>query len=103
MGRIWTEAGAIRAIRRKGFLNCFSSPERRYFVISAVPLSKNGSRLRYSVASALMLDRKLELVTGNSFVAAYRLKATVAGPKQPQRSSGRPAPQTSRPAAPKAI
>jgi hypothetical protein len=103
MGRIWTEAGAIRAIRRKGFLNCFSSPERRYFVVSAIPLSKNGSRLRYSVGCALMLDRKLELVTGNSFVAAYRLKATVAGPKQTQRLTRKPASQPSRPAAQKAV
>lgn len=97
MGRIWTEAGAIRAIRRKGFLNCFSSPERRYFVVSAVPLSKNGSRLRYSVGCALMLNRKLELVTGNSFVAAYRLKASVAGPAQRPRPSRKPASEPSRP------
>ena len=98
MGRIWTEAGAIRAIRRKGFLNCFSSPERRYFVVSSVPLSKNGSRLRYSVGCTLMLNRKLELVTGNSFVAAYRLKVTIAGPAQPQRPPRRPALQPDRPA-----
>ena len=103
MGRIWTEAGAIRAIRRKGFLNCFSSPERRYFVVSSVPLSKNGSRLRYSVGCALMLNRKLELVTGNSFVAAYRLKAIVAGPVQPQRPSRRPASQPSRPPVQKVV
>lgn len=75
MGRIWTEPGAIRAIRRKGFLNCFSTPERRYFIVSATPLSKSGSRLRYSVGCALMLKRRLELVTGDSFRAAYRLKA----------------------------
>ena len=103
MGRIWTETGAIRAIRRKGFLNCFSSPERRYFVVSSIPLSKNGSRLRYSIGCALMLNRKLELVTGNSFVAAYRLKAAVAGPSQTRRSPRKPASQPSQPAAQKAI
>ena len=27
MERVWTEASAIRAIRRKGFFTCFSSPE----------------------------------------------------------------------------
>jgi hypothetical protein len=74
MGRIWTESGAIRAIRRKGFLNCFSTPERRYFVVSAIPLSREGSALLYGVGRALMLKRKLELVSGDSFAAAYRLK-----------------------------
>jgi hypothetical protein len=74
MGRIWTENGAIRAIRRKGFVNCFSTPKRRYFVVSATPLSKEGSTLRYSVGRALMLNRRLELVKGDSFCAAYRLK-----------------------------
>ena len=58
MGRIWTETGAIRAIRRKGYLNCFSSPQRRYFVISAIALSNEGSHLRYSVGCALMLERR---------------------------------------------
>jgi len=77
MGRIWTESGAIRAIRRKGFLNCFSTPERRYFVVSAVPLSKEGSVLLYGVGCALMLKRRLELVRGDSFAAAYRLKQPV--------------------------
>jgi hypothetical protein len=78
MGRIWTESGAIRAIRRKGFLNCFSTPERRYFVVSASPLSREGSALLYGVGRALMLKRKLELVRGDSFAAAYRLKQPVA-------------------------
>jgi hypothetical protein len=77
MGRIWTESGAIRAVRRKGFLNCFSTPERRYFVVSAAPLSKSGSRLRYGVGCALMLKRRLELVTGDSFRGAYCLKTIV--------------------------
>ena len=77
MGRIWTETGAIRAIRRRGFLNCFASSQRRHFVISSVPLSKNGPRLLYSVGCALMLTRQLELVTGDSFCAAYRLKTRV--------------------------
>jgi hypothetical protein len=79
MGQIWTEMGAVRAIRRKGFVNCFSSPGRRYFVVSAEPLSKSGGRLRYSVGCALMLKRKLELVKGDSFSAAYRLKETPVG------------------------
>ena len=83
MGRIWTEAGAIRAIQRKGYLNCFASPQQRYFVVSAIPLSRKGSVLFYGVGRSLMLKRKLELVTGNSFVAAYRLKVTV-----PARPSG---------------
>lgn len=78
MGRIWTESGAIRAIRRKGFLNCFSTPERRYFVVSANPLSRDGSVLLYGVGRALMLKRKLELVRGDSFAAAYRLKRPIA-------------------------
>ena len=75
MGRIWTEAGAIRAIGRKGFLNCFSTPRRRTFVVASVPLSKEGSRLAYHVGCALMLQRKVELVRGDSFCAAYRLKS----------------------------
>lgn len=74
MGRIWTEAGAIRAIQRKGYLNCFSSPQRRYFVVSSIPLSREGSVLLHGVARSLMLKRKLELVGGDSFAAAYRLK-----------------------------
>ena len=78
MGRIWTESGAIRAIRRRGFLNCFSTPEQRYFVVSAFPLSREGSALLYGVGRALMLKRKLELVTGDSFAAAYRLKQPIA-------------------------
>jgi hypothetical protein len=84
MGRIWTETGAIRAIQRKGYLNCFSSPQQRYFVVSAIPLSRKGSVLLYGVGRALMLNRKLELVTGNSFVAAYRLKVSL-----PAKPSGR--------------
>ncbi len=87
MGSIWTEGGAIRAIGRKGFLNCFSSPEGRRFVVSSVPLSKCGTRLRLDVGCALMLKRKLELVRGDSFRAAYRLKASFAHP--PQRAAGR--------------
>lgn len=91
MGRIWTETGAIRAIRRKGYLNCFSSPQRRYFVVSSIALSREGSHLRYSVGCALMLKRKLELVTGDSFCAAYRLKAAVPSShmsgERPARSS----------------
>ena len=86
MGRIWTETGAIRAIQRKGYLNCFSTPQQRYFVVSAIPLSRKGSILLYGVGCALMLKRKLELVTGNSFVAAYRLK--VAAPVKPSRRKG---------------
>jgi hypothetical protein len=78
MGRIWTESGAIRSIRRRGFLNCFSTPERRYFVVSANPLSREGSVLLYGVGRALMLKRKLELVRGDSFAAAYRLKQPIA-------------------------
>jgi hypothetical protein len=86
MGRIWTESGAVRAIRRRGFLNCFSTPERRYFVVSALPLSREGSALLYGVGRALMLKRKLELVTGDSFAAAYRLKQPVA--VTPSREKG---------------
>jgi hypothetical protein len=86
MGRIWTESGAIRAIRRKGFLNCFSTPERRYFVVSAIPLSREGSALLYGVGRALMLKRKLELVSGDSFAAAYRLKQPAAA--RPSREKG---------------
>lgn len=86
MGRIWTESGAIRAIRRKGFLNCFSTPERRYFVVSTIPLSREGSVLLYGVGRALMLNRKLELVRGDSFAAAYRLKQPVA--VTPSREKG---------------
>jgi hypothetical protein len=86
MGRIWTESGAIRAIRREGFLNCFSTPERRYFVVSASPLSREGSTLLYGVGCALMLKRKLELVRGDSFAAAYRLKQPVA--VTPSREKG---------------
>ncbi len=88
MGRIWTEIGAIRAIRRKGFLNCFSTPERRYFVVSAIPLSREGSALLYGVGCALMLKRKLELVTGDSFAAAYRLKQPVAMRPSPVQRDG---------------
>ncbi|HEY6431183.1 MAG TPA: hypothetical protein VIZ17_04320 [Acetobacteraceae bacterium] len=87
MGRIWTETGAIRAIRRKGYLNCFSSPQRRYFVISAIALSNEGSHLRYSVGCALMLERKLELVRGDSFCAAYRLKGQMGGGRAARSSS----------------
>jgi hypothetical protein len=95
MGRIWTEVGAIRAIQRKGYLNCFSSPQRRYFVVSAIPLSREGSVLLYSVGCALMLKRKLELVSGDSFAAAYRLKVGVpAKPSGGKRSDppGKPKP-----------
>ena len=74
MGRILTEAGALRAIRRRGYLNCFAAPEKRVFVVSAMPLSRDGSALRYGVGRALLLSRRLELVKGDSFVAAYRLK-----------------------------
>jgi hypothetical protein len=97
MGRIWTEAGAIRAIRKKGYLNCFASPERRYFVVSAIPLSRDGSRLRYSVGCALMLARKLELVRGDSFSAAYRLKPSVTGPAQGQRRARKAPPGSPQP------
>jgi hypothetical protein len=86
MGRIWTESGAVRAIRRKGFLNCFSTPERRYFVVSASPLSRQGSALLHGVARALMLKRKLELVRGDSFAAAYRLRQPVS--VMPSRDKG---------------
>jgi hypothetical protein len=97
MGRIWTEAGAIRAIRRQGFLNCFASPQDRYFVVSSIPLSKNGTRLHYSVGCALMLKRKLELVSGDSFCAAYRLKAAVhVRAPSAGRSAGRSDVRTSR-------
>ncbi len=87
MGSIWTEGGAIRAIGRKGFLNCFSSPKGRCFVVSSVPLSKCGTRVRHDVGRALMLKRKLELIQGDSFRAAYRLKVVVA--QSPQRAVGR--------------
>ncbi|HTW28255.1 MAG TPA: hypothetical protein VME92_14080 [Acetobacteraceae bacterium] len=80
MGRIWTEVGAIRAITSRGFLNCFSSPTGRYFVVSSQPLSEKGSRVRYAVAYKLMVDRRLELVSGNSFCAAYRLRKARAVP-----------------------
>lgn len=73
MGRIRTETGAVRAIRRKGFLNCFSTPEYRFFVVSSVALSRDGSRLLDDVGHALMRKRKLELVVGDSFCAAYAL------------------------------
>lgn len=87
MGSIWTEGGAIRAIGRKGFLNCFSSPKGRHFVVSSVPLSKCGTHLRHEVGRALVLKRKLELVRGDSFRAAYRLKAAFAQP--PRRTAER--------------
>lgn len=88
MGRIWTEGGAIRAIQRKGYLNCFSSPQRRHFVISGIPLSNEGSVLLHGVARSLMLKRKLELVRGDSFVAAYRLKVTAPAKTPPRERIG---------------
>jgi hypothetical protein len=93
MGHIGTETGAIR---RSGFLNCFSSPDGRFFVVAPVPLSQNGSRLRGGVGYALMLKRKLELVTGDSFRAAYRLKAMVARTTLAQRQTRQPASLSSR-------
>jgi hypothetical protein len=80
MGRIWTETGAIRAIQRKGYLNCFSSPQGRYFVVSSMPLSREGSVLLYAVGCSLMLKRKLKLVGGDSFAAAYRLRVLATAP-----------------------
>jgi hypothetical protein len=74
MGRIWSESGAIREIQQHGFLNCFATSKGRCFIISSVPLSREGSRVRYSVGRSLMLARKVELVTGDSFAAAYRLR-----------------------------
>ena len=75
MGRILTEMGALRALRRKGYLNCFAAQDKRAFVVSQTPLSREGSVVRYGVGRALLLSRRLELVKGDSFVAAYRLKA----------------------------
>lgn len=74
MGVIWTETGALRALRRKGYLNCFATPERRTFVVSDAPLSRKGSTLCHGVGRVLLLSRQLELVKGDSFSAAYRLK-----------------------------
>ena len=74
MGRILTEMGALRALRSKGYLNCFAGQDKRAFVVSGTPLSREGSVVRYGVGRALLLSRRLELVEGDSFVAAYRLK-----------------------------
>jgi len=82
MGRILTETGALRAIRRKGYLNCFAGPEKRVFVVASAPLSRDGSALRYGVGRALLLSRRLELVKGDSFVAAYRLKPERSKPRK---------------------
>jgi hypothetical protein len=83
MGRILTETGALRALRRKGYLNCFAGPDKRAFVVSDAPLSREGSVVRYGVGRTLLLSRRLELVKGDSFVAAYRLKSTAK--KKPEK------------------
>ena len=44
MGRILTETGALRALRRKGYLNCFAGEDKRAFVVSEDPLSRGGQR-----------------------------------------------------------